>query len=406
MKYLFYLALKNIIRYKRRTTLTFLVISFGIAFFILMYGMVSGAKDKSIENIINFDTAHLKIRSKNYDPDKPFSLKNLIPEPDKIEKVLSAKKYIKSFTSRIRFLAELDNGEISTPVEVIGIEPQRDKSVFSLLNFLSEGILNSNGVAIGKNLAQEMEIKVGDYVYITFKNALGMYDSIELLVSGIIDAPDPSVNYSSAFITLNTANEIIGTAGVTEIAVKTDNYKKYKEYEKDLKKSLPAYQILNWRKLGEAAIAAAEADTITTYIYVFFIAVIALVGIINTLLMSVLEKKREIGTLKALGMTNKEVSALFVFEGTMIGFFGSVFGVILGVLLNWYFVVHGIDYSSFVKDIGGNIGYQVMGVVKSKWNVTAMIIAVTITVITSAIASYIPARKASKMQPAECLRTI
>ena len=127
-------------------------------------------------------------------------------------------------------------------------------------------------------------------------------------------------------------------------------------------------------------------------------------GITNTVLMSVLEKRREIGTLKAMGMTDREIEYLFLAEGLIIGVFGCILGVVLGEALNSYFVIVGMDFMKFFKESNSNMGINLIGPAKSMWTLTPVIRSFIICVMASLLSSYIPAKKTLKLQAAEALR--
>ena len=110
--------------------------------------------------------------------------------------------------------------------------------------------------------------------------------------------------------------------------------------------------------------------------------------------------------MKALGMTDGEVQKIFVWEGFLVGVFGAIFGLILGALFMWYFLVKGFDISAFTGgDASMDVGYKVMGIVKAKWDIASIVTSMTGCVIASVVASFIPAKKTTELQPAECLRT-
>lgn len=406
MSYLFSIAFKNISRYKRRTILTFLILTVGIAIYIMMNGLLKGADEQSFRNQIEFETGDFKVRSQAFDDDHPYTVSNFILDYRKIEDVLRTKKYVRAFTERLNFSAELDNTKVSTPALIVGVNPATENSVFTFTNFITEGGLESGGAVVGKNLAKDMALSVGDTVYITFRNEQGMMDSIELTVSGIMNSPNPQVNNSTVFIGLDEAMRYLNTKRVTEIVMKTTDFNKYKSFEPDLKASLPGFQVINWQKLGEEFLAVGQAKSKGAGLILVFIAIIAIVGIVNTMMMSVYEKKREIGTLKALGMRDRDVRSIFVYEGMMIGLLGSVTGIILGALVNLYFVTVGIDITAMLGNSNMDIGYKVMGVLKSKWDVSSMVQSFFMGMIFSVLASYYPANKTTKMQPMECLRTV
>lgn len=404
MKLIWDMALKNLLRYKRRTALTFLILAVGIAIYIMFTSLLKGFDNQSTENQIQFETGDFKIHSAAYDPDRPYALENNIADPDNILKVVVSKRYVRAATKRVLFSADLDNTVVSTPVIATGVDPEGENAVFQFTNFLVSGQLRNGGAVIGKSLAKDMNADVGDSVYLTFRNAQGTFDSVDLEITGIIVAPNPVVNNSTVFITLSDARKYLNTANVTEIVLKTENYRNYRTYEPDLKSGLPGYKIESWKKIADELMAVGQTKSKAMNLILFFVGIIAAVGIVNTMLMSVYEKRREIGTLKALGMIDRDVRRLFVFEGFLVGMAGSTAGVLLGVLLNIYFVVVGLDLTSMVGNV--DIGYRVMGVVKSVWDIQSMVGAFMAGVIISVIASYYPANKTVKMQAMECLRTV
>jgi putative ABC transport system permease protein len=408
MKYQFRLALKNILRAKRRSVMTFIMLTFGVGVYIVMYGMMDGLGNKTLENLINFESGHFKIRNTHFDPDQPYEAKYFLTEFNNMEERIKKNEFVTGVTKRIHFLSEIDNGRDSFPIITIGIEVNNDRKVFTLLQFIFQGKLERGGTVIGESLAKDMHIQMGDMVFLTFRNHQNMYTSTELLVTGLMSALDPKVNNATALISLAEAQKYLSVNGVTEIAIKTNDYKKYESYEKILQKQISGADLKSWKKLTEDSMAIWNMKKSGQSIILVLIVIIALVGIINTLLMSVYEKKTEIGTLKALGMKDHEVRNLFIFEGLIIGFLGAFLGMIIGSLVNLYFVHYGVDWAAmFAGNDGkaaGDFGLNVIGVVKSTWSIQAYLSTFVLSMVASILASYYPAKKVSKLQPVECLR--
>ena len=124
------------------------------------------------------------------------------------------------------------------------------------------------------------------------------------------------------------------------------------------------------------------------------------------MLLSVYEKKKEIGMLKALGMTDMDIEFLFVLEGFWIGFWGCLIGLIMGCAVNLYFANVGFNLTIATANTKGNLGYDLMGIIKAEWDLPVMMSGFIIGILISSIASLYPARKAVKLQPAESLRSI
>lgn len=405
MKYLFKLALRNILRSKRRTILTLLVLAFGVMMYIYMACLLKGFGDVSTRNLIEFDTGHFKVRSLEFETEQPLIISNFMNDYKEVEKVLDTKDYIVGHTERINFLAEADNGMIATPVIVTGIDMKTDPKVFTLTNFIEKGSLAPNNIILGKGLAKDLEVAISDSIFITFRDANGMMTSMDYLISGIVNAPDPKVNFSTIYLNISDAKKLLNSDSVTEIAIKTKDVEKVDKYAKDLIPALPKHKVEDWKILGRDMIALMEAKSGGTSMFSFFIVVVALAGIINTLLLSVYEKRREIGMLKAMGMTDRDVQRLFIFEGIIIGLLGALLGVALGALANLHSYFIGWDFGSLLEGMEDmDMGYRVSGVVKSGWDIPAFFNAIIISFIASLLASFLPARKTVKMQAMECLR--
>ncbi len=405
MSYILKLAVKNVTRAKRRTILTFLMVSFGVSIYVLMAGLLEGFDRNTFRNTIEFETGHFKIREEGFNEDRPYDVDNIISETGEVRSVLQNNPDVTGYSGRLQFIGEVDNGIDSTPILTIGVDPEQDRTVFALDRYIYEGGFEEGGVILGKDLAEDLKLQIGDVTYITFRNEQGMMTSLQLYLSGLINTPYAQINRATAFILLKEAQSGMSVDGVTDFSVTLDvdpqNRERLSDMMEEIDRGLQGYTLVRWDQQVEDLRSLTRMKKKVSSIFLLFILVIGGVGIINTMLISVLEKRREIGTLKALGMEDSQVRNLFIFEGLVIGLLGSLFGLLLGGLLNVYFAVHGIDYSGMVGS-----EYSFMGVMKSTWPLIAYVQAFLLAVMASVLASYYPARKVMDMQPVECLRTV
>ncbi|MBN1499027.1 MAG: ABC transporter permease [Spirochaetes bacterium] len=406
MKYIFTIAFKNIIAQKRRTALTFAMLSFGISFFIVIYGMLEGFDISSFDNLIKSQTGHLKIRSTDFDEDSPYDLDNTFKFSSDISSVLESESFIKGYAERINFVAEIDNTIDSSPVIVVGIDSQKDKSVFDLQDKM-RGELKPESCVLGSVLAEDLNLAIGNLCYITFRDSSGMITSIELEITGILTTADLVINSTTVLININDAQSLLNTDKISEIAILTDNPDKVYGYRDILSSKIPDRQIITWQALAEDFANITRTKRKGSSVILIFILIISMVGIINTMIMSVYEKKTEIGTMKALGMTDRQVEYMFLFEGLIIGISGCLIGLFLGSVFNFYFAYVGVDWGALMgaEDLA-SMGFSVTGKIKSTWPLSAYLVSFILSMAASAAASFYPARKVLKMQPVECLRTI
>ena len=418
MKFIIQFAFKNIWRYKRRTIITFAAISFGIAAFVFMDSMLKGFYYESVRNFIDYESGHLKIYNREFYremQDEGFLLLDKgIDNYKDIEKLIQTDDV--SVAPRITFTARLVNEAIGgeRPFTIIGIDPEKDREVYKLPNVILSGRFlkaGERGIIMGRIGANKMEANLGDTLTILTRTRNDTYQAISVDVVGILDPPNPNINRSVAYIPLDVANADLDMEGtVTELGIraKSDNVDDLlRKLTDKLKTSNPQLQVVSWKELGKDWLTLSRTKTAGSYAIILVVFIIAAVGIINTMLMSVFERIQEIGMMRALGMRDGEVLWSFIFEGAAIGFFGAIFGVFIGLILNAYLIYHGFDWSSLMgslKDM--DIGYRVMlNVVKGVWNPGAFIFAFLFSIIVPALISIYPSRKAIKMEITQALRT-
>jgi ABC-type lipoprotein release transport system permease subunit len=407
-------AFKNIWRYKRRTIITFAAISFGIAVFVFMDSMLKGFHYESVRNFIDYESGHLKIYNREFyeemEDEGFLLLDESIDNYEDLEKLV--KRDNVSVVPRITFNARLVNEQIGgeRPFTVIGIDPEKDRNVYKLPDAILSGRFlkaGENSIIMGRMGLEKMEAELGDTLTILTRTKNDTYQAISADVVGILDPPNPTVNRTVAYIPLDIADADLDMEGsVTEVGLRTGSDDVddllHELMDRLASSGLSQLQVVSWEELGKDWLTLSKTKTVGSYTIILVVFIIAAVGIINTMLMSVFERVQEIGMMRALGMSDREVLWSFIFEGAAIGFLGATVGVFLGLILNSYQIYHGFDWS-FFADI--DVGYRVMNVVKGVWNPGAFIFAFLFSVIVPALISIYPSRKAIKMEITEALRT-
>ncbi len=393
------LAIRNLLRHKRRTFLTLSILSVAILYYVFISGLLDGFEFESTKNFIELETAHLKITHKDFNEE---TLKERIKNSDFIIEKIKNYHFIKGFTKRLKIYGFLDNGIDEYPVTIIGVNWEQDTLVYKINKYAK--LNTKNGILIGEVIAEKFGVKEGDYIFLNFRTKEGVFVSKEMEIRGILSTPSYFLNNLYIIVDIDSLNNIGNFEGeISEISVVVDDYKKSFEYKNKLIKDFKELKITTWQEEGKDYLEISKTKKVFQVIFIFFIILLGIIGTTNTLMIAVFERIKEIGTLKSLGMKDSEIKRMFITEGILIGLFGTTLGVILGVLINFYFVKYGIDWSPLLpKDI--NLAYRVSGVVKSAWNISSIIISFIIGPFSTLIASYIPARRAGKLTPAECLR--
>ena len=418
MRFIIRFALKNIWRYKKRTIITFTAISIGIVAFVFMDSMLRGFHYESVRNFIDYESGHLKIYNtefyKEMEDEGFLILDEGIDNHDDVENLVKANGVLTA--PRIAFSARLVNERIGgeRPFTVMGIDPEKDGNVYKLQEVVLSGRFpkaGEYGIVMGRIGAEKMEANLGDTLTILTRTRNDTYQAISVDVVGILDTPNPNINRTVAYIPLDVADAELDMEGsVTEIGIraKSDDVGNLLQELRDRLESdgLSLLSVISWTELGKDWLTLSRTKTAASYILILIVFVIAAVGIINTMLMSVFERIQEIGMMRALGMRDREVLWSFVFEGSAIGALGATLGIFMGLILNSYLVYHGIDWSSMGDLSDVDLGYRVMmNVVKGVWNPGAFVFAFLFSIIAPALVSIYPSRKAVKMEITQALRT-
>ena len=415
MKFIIQFAFKNLWRYKKRTIITFLAISFGITGYIFVDSLLKGLFQDSVQNYIDYESSHVKVYNKEFYKemtDEGFLLlEENIENSEDVQKIIESKGF--QTTPRIEFSARLVNEKAGgeRPFTVVGIDPDRDKKVYKLNETIASGRLPEKGeygVIVGNTGAKKMGVEMGDALTIVTRTKYDTYQTIMMNIVGIFDSPNPNINKSYVYIPIDIADSDLSMEGsVTEIGARADSDKVEAQVgminDALQKNGMTQLEALSWSELGKDWLTLNETKMAFSSIMLLLIFIISAVGVINTMLMSVFERMREIGMMRALGMKDSEVLLSFVFEGAAIGLLGAIVGLILGAGLNVYLVYHGISLAGY-GDM--DIGYRVTDSMRGIWNVGSMVFAFVFAMLVPALISIYPSRRAIKMEITKSLKAV
>lgn len=407
------MAMRNIFRYKKRSMITAAAIAFGVMFTIMIDGLLAGTETESARNIRNYETGEAKIYPSGYFDELKFLPFNYFLEQsdrDIIEQSLAGY----TLTPRANLSAELyfsgDSFKVAGSVSttLTAIDPVRDTTVFDSGKMVSEGRWlrpGDTGVVIGSWLATDIGATPGAFITIECKGRGGFYQTFDAEIVGLVTTDNPIVNKNAVFMDLSYADEILAlNGGITEYTLRLPPVSALKRKIADVQRKLPSYakDVHSWEEIAKDEILLTKSKSSGSKIYLFFMFVIAAVGISNTMLMAVMERKNEIGMLRALGYSSFKIRRLFLFEGFGIGLIGSAMGLAAGSLLNLYFVIKGLDFSFMFRDM--DIGYRITGIMRSAWNLKGIISTVIGALVISTLVAWFPPGRILKREVAEILR--
>jgi ABC-type lipoprotein release transport system permease subunit len=403
------LAWRNVFRHTRRTIITAIAISVGLAARITIDTLMNGVDKMAAENIIDFETSHLEIFAKGYyREERFFPLDNIIEKPELIQDKIKGIRSIRAVAPRVKFQTRINNGIDELPVLGIGVDIEKEKTVFKTTNSLVAGeFLNApDGILIGTDLARDMNLEVGSYVTIIAKDRYGAYDARDFTVSGLINTGHPLLDGNAAIMRIDMAQQLLAMPGmVTELCVRSRSDNRVIELKEEIATAIGTdSEVYTWKELNASIFEIQGFKRTMQGMLVLIIVIIAAVGIVNTMLMAVMERIPEIGTLRAMGFGNNNIVRMFLYEGGIIGMFGSLLGCLLGFLMSLYLVFRGIDFSGIFGDL--DFAFPVQFMFKGQIDYMTILYAFIFGVIVSVLVTLLPTRRATKIEPVEALRHV
>jgi putative ABC transport system permease protein len=330
----FQIAFRGVFRNSRRTALTLLVISSGVIALVLAGGFFAynfeGLRETSIKNGLG----HLQIFTASYlDDGEERPLAGGIADYRDLQTWLEAQPHVKATTGQVDFVGLISNGEKSEAFLGSGVDPDREAAMGFALSLKEGEPLSSSedSVLLGTGLAKSMRVKLGDVLTLMSTTSEGALNGLDVKVSGIYSSGIKEFDARALRVRLATAQRLLATDRVTKVIVKLEASR----YTEPVRTALAAGRIgadsglrmKTWRDL-----ATFYKQTVQLFSAIFFflgliITVLVVLSTSNTMMMSVFERVKEIGTLMALGTRRRQVLAIFVLEGLVIGVLGSALGL-------------------------------------------------------------------------------
>ena len=409
---LFKIAVRNLLRYKRRTLLTASLITIGVVF-VLVFMSVSGSfKNMMIGMITDSMLGHLQVHRKGYVAsidNLPLNLNMKAGAAKRVEAVLSDRPEIAAWSPRIKFGGMFSNFAETTNIRLNGVIPEKEVATVPLLMSRvidGEKELKRGEILIPELLAKGMKVKIGDMVVIVATNKDGSVNGKQFKVGGILQSVS-GPGGRDGYIHFDDAVEVLRMEEpeVSEFAIRLKKFDGLHSFAAVLearfaqelnKDGKPIFEVHTWEQLTPFYNIARMIDVMTFFIKLMLIAIV-LISIMNVMIMAVYERIREIGTIAAIGTLPGKILNMFVIEGFCLGVVGAIIGNIVGIAL-----VFIINMSRITFNFGMQQGLVLQATIKPA---DLFIISLTV-IIVSVIASLQPAFKASRMEPIEALRHV
>jgi len=403
MKQLFTIALRDLGRNRRRSFFSALALAMGLGLLLIGASFIRGEMDSAMTSTIRLQSGHLQIRSQSYDESKT-SLKweDLVEDPAQVASQIASLAPVKAATPRLFASGIISVRDESAGVRVMGIDPQSEANDPYREGVVSGEYLSADdrdGLLIGQPLAEKLGVQTGDQVNLSVNTSNGDIDEQVFTVRGIYSTQTNGFDLATIFLPLAKAQAMTRTENhASTIFVLLNDRDQTQAVISALQTG--GYKLLTWTEMNEILIQTEDmSNAYMSLVYMIVLAITATV-IVNTLIMAVYERTREIGILSAIGMKSGRIMFMFLAEAFMLAVGGVFMGLILG-----YLAVAGLSINGLYIGNMGLSGFLIPNTVYPRLTVESMVnLSITAFVVTL-LAGLYPAILAARMEPVQALRT-
>ncbi len=402
---LFSLSWRNVWRNRVRSTVIIFSVAVGIFAGLYSTAFFKGMADQRIRKVIDTELSYIQVHKPGFRETSDFKI--LMTGTGRLTEKIAGVPHVTGVSERIVSQSMIASAETASGVIVKGVDIANEKKVTNLQDKIIDGKyfegIKRNPVVIGKKLAEKLNVRVRSKVVITLQDMDNNITSGAFRVVGIFSTNDNMYDEANVFVRFSDLKQLIDFPddAADEIVINLEDNKYMPTVMAQVKKLAGDYEVLDWKQLSPEMDYLIEAMDMYMYIFIIIILLALLFGIINTMLMVVMERTKEIGMLMAIGMNKFRIFSMIVLESVMLSLTGGIVGVILGGAAAKWGETHPVDLGWWAQGYE-QIGYDAF--VYTSIDPAMMVNVTLLVMLTGVIAALYPAYKALKNDPADALR--
>ncbi len=415
MRWILGMAVRNIRRNRRRTALAVSSIALSVMLMTYLGGFVNGVLDNMVRNLTKSETGHVRVVTRGFEARARFMpVDELVPDPVAVREAIAAipglDGRVATVTERLSFGTLLSNGPNSKAAVGLAGDPEAERGLLDLDRGIVSGryIEGPGEVIVGSGLARDLGYSVGDALRVVTQGSDYGLRLRRFAIVGVFETGLNQLDGSAFQLPVADAKEFLRTdGGVQQVVVMLDDYRDAAEAAALIGSALAKLPggdellVQPWTAIGDYPRLIRMMEEIYDYIY-FVVAFLGAFIITNILMMVVLERRKEIGILKALGLKRAEVLALFLVEGGLMGAIGSGAGALAGLGLCLFNSRYGLDFSSAM----GSLNFPIDPVFYSRFNPMDGVRMFAIGLAVSLVMSVAPSRRAGAMNAVDAIKSV
>jgi putative ABC transport system permease protein len=400
------LAWRNVLRNARRSMLTIAAIAIGLAALLFLWGFNDGVHNSMMRNLQQVIVGSVQIHAANYF--RHPKLTRDLPDALKVERLLKSDG-VDEYTRRLRTFALAAGADNSEGLSLMGVDPVNEPRVTRLDEKVTRGRFirpgDTNTCVLGATTARNLGVKLGDEVVLLAADRYGSLAADRFRLVGIMQSGEMGIDRGLAVVPLASLDTLLGMQGrVTDIVVQLPEGR-LEGLTARLRRQLdPAhYEVLRWYDMYPMMKQWVVLENGFYYIFLGVVLLIVAAGVMNTVLMSTLERIHEFGIMLALGCGGWRLAVLVGIESMLLGLGGTLAGMGIGLSMVGWFHRFGIDLSSEMDSI---TRFYINPVIRPEINADHLLATVLSVLLAALLASLVPAWRAARLQPVEAIHHV
>ncbi len=404
------LAARNLTRNLRRTLLTGAAIAFGLAMMIVMITMQAGQYREMLDQGISVMAGHVVIEHPDYAEEAEAEL--VVPDVDATVARLQEQFPDARITPRMQIGGLLTSPTNSVGIGLRGLDPAVEQHVIDLPSQIQQGEWlapdDERGILIGVAMAERLAVEVGEKVVFMGQGEGGDVESRLFRVRGVFKTGGAELDGFVGVTSLAAAQALNRTPDAAhQVAVHLSDPAQTDAARTASEPLAPdGMAVMTWPEALPELVSMIEIDRISSDVISLIIALIVGMGVLNTMLMSVLERVREFGVLLGIGMRPRRLASLVVTEGLVLGVFATLVGILIGLGLSYPLVAYGLDYSAYIGEAMEVDGLVLSAVLKGAYDPSRMGWYALGTVLFTLVSTVYPAWYITRLEPVDAMRAV
>lgn len=403
------LAWRNLWRNMRRTLITISAMSLGLSIMILTFSLVEGMNNQMVHYATKLSAGHIQIHKQGYFESK--DIYDYITDSG-TDVIRAIKRPGLSASPRLFGNSLASSGESSTGVFLWGIDPQQERRVTELSSHLLKGhfLTSCHGkeVVLGKMLAESLKVDIGDELIILTQAADGSLGNDIFCVCGVLQSIGDEIDRGAVIMGIDELRELLILPDkIHEISISLAHPEMVDVVKANLERILKGrnLEVLTWKEIFPQMKEILELNKVWTYIMLLIVFGLASLGVLNTMLMALFERIRELGLIMALGLRPLSVVCMILLETLLLGLISTIFGGAVGISGGLYLGAHGWNLSGISEGFSMS-GVTVSTIIYAHLTMEGILISIICMILVSLLAAFYPAIKACRLDPVIALSTV